>query len=74
MKIIKNAIRCNICLDEIESVDTHDYKSCSCGACSVDGGKEYLRRVYQYEGCFTDISIVEKEIKASEERDSLSLD
>lgn len=55
--IIRNAIRCNICGDEIESVHCHDFKWCSCGACAVDGGHDYLRRCYKEEGCYTDISI-----------------
>lgn len=59
--IIKNAIRCNLCGDEIESTRVHHFVTCKCGACSVDGGHEYLRRVYKEEGCFTDISICQKE-------------
>ena len=35
--IIKNAIRCNICGDEIESKHRHDYVQCRCGACAADG-------------------------------------
>lgn len=42
MKIIRNAIRCNLCGDEIESTDRHQYVTCSCGACAVDGGHDYL--------------------------------
>lgn len=46
--IIRNAIKCKICGDIIESFSVHDYKVCSCGACAVacavDGGHEYLRR------------------------------
>ena len=42
--IVKNAIRCNICGDEIESKSRHDFVTCKCGACSVDGGHDYLRR------------------------------
>lgn len=61
MKIIKNAIRCNICGDEIESTTRHDYVTCSCGACSVDGGHDYLRRGFKDKDYFTDISIVEHE-------------
>lgn len=61
MLIEKNAIRCNICGDEIESTHVHHYVTCKCGACSVDSGHEYLRRVYKEEGCFTDISICKKE-------------
>ncbi|WP_442870353.1 DUF7695 domain-containing protein [Anaerocolumna sp. AGMB13025] len=33
---------------------------CSCGRCSVDGGKEYLRRLAE-EGSYVDLSIVENE-------------
>ena len=44
MKIIKNCIKCLKCGDIIESESRHDFKTCSCGAISVDGGKDYLRR------------------------------
>lgn len=44
MKIIKNAIKCRICGDIVESKHVHDFVTCSCGACSVDGGHDYLRR------------------------------
>lgn len=42
--IVKNAIRCKLCGDVIESKHVHDFVTCSCGACSVDGGHDYLRR------------------------------
>ena len=48
--IIRNAIRCNICGDEIESKHRHDYVECKCGACAVDGGHDYLRRCFKEEG------------------------
>ena len=54
--IIRNAIRCNICGDEIESKHRHDFVTCKCGACSLDGGHDYLRRCFKEEGCYTDIS------------------
>lgn len=44
-RIIRNRIQCKVCGDIIESVYTHDFKSCSCGRCCVDGGLEYIRRV-----------------------------
>lgn len=47
MAIIRNRIRCKKCGDIIESTHVHDFKSCSCGECSVDGGHEYLRRLYK---------------------------
>lgn len=43
--IIRNAIMCKICGDVIESFSVHDYKACTCGACAVDGGHEYLKRL-----------------------------
>lgn len=46
-RIIVNKIKCNLCGDVIESKYTHDYKVCSCGSVSVDGGLEYLRRGYK---------------------------
>ena len=58
--IIKNAIRCNICGDEIESKYRHDYVQYKCGVCAVDGGCDYLRRYAKDESCFTDISIIEQ--------------
>ena len=60
-KIIRNAIRCNLCGDEIESKHCHDFRWCSCRSCAVDGGHSYLRRLYAQEGCFTDISTFEEE-------------
>ena len=46
-KIIRNAIQCKHCGDTIESVNVHDYVTCSCGACGVDGGYDYLRRSFK---------------------------
>ena len=44
MKIIHNRCKCAKCGDIIESKHDHDFVTCSCGAISVDGGHEYLRR------------------------------
>lgn len=38
MKLIRNAVKCKICGGIVESKSNYDYKSCSCGALSVDGG------------------------------------
>ena len=40
-----NKIQCKLCQDIIESEHVHDFKMCKCGACGVDGGKEYLKRL-----------------------------
>lgn len=44
-----NKIKCQKCGDIIESTSIHDFKFCSCEACAVDGGMEYLRRVGERE-------------------------
>ena len=59
-KVIKNSIRCKRCGDVIESRGVHEMVWCSCGACAVDGGHEYLRRAYKEEGCYEELSVVEK--------------
>lgn len=56
MAIIKNAIQCKKCGDVIESVSVHDFKTCSCGACSVDDGHYYLRRCAKSLDDFIDLS------------------
>ena len=48
-KIRTNKIKCLKCRDIIESISVHDFRFCSCGACAVDGGLEYLRRVGEHE-------------------------
>ena len=42
--IVQNAVICNKCDDFIVSKHRHDFVTCKCGAISVDGGQEYLRR------------------------------
>lgn len=55
-KIIVNAIKCNHCGDVIESRYRHEFVTCSCGKCSVDGGKDYLRRCFDEKGDYTEMS------------------
>lgn len=43
--IVQNAVSCLLCGDFIVSKHRHDFVTCTCGAISVDGGQEYLRRV-----------------------------
>lgn len=49
--IIRNMAQCRKCGDILESRYTHDLKTCSCGAVSVDGGHEYIRRLGDYRNC-----------------------
>lgn len=55
-KIIVNKIMCNHCGDIIESTYIHDYKQCKCGRCSIDGGHEYLKRGFQEQNDYKDLS------------------
>ena len=43
-KIIQNEAECKKCGDTIWSAHRHDFKTCGCGAISVDGGMDYIRR------------------------------
>ncbi|OAM76025.1 DUF7695 domain-containing protein [Devosia elaeis] len=55
--IIRNSVRCLDCRDEIVSVHRHDFKYCRCGNVAVDGGDQYLRRVYKADARWEDTSI-----------------
>lgn len=59
-KIIKNMIQCKDCGDIIESTHRHDYVTCRCGACAVDGGHDYLRRVSRELKGFIELSVTEE--------------
>ena len=52
-KLIVNKRVCSSCNDEIWSKHRHDYVTCSCGACFLDGGSDYSR----WEGASTNTSI-----------------
>ncbi|MGF2565408.1 DUF7695 domain-containing protein [Ralstonia pseudosolanacearum] len=54
-RLVRNRIKCNKCGDIIESTYTHDFVMCSCGACFVDGGHDYMR-IGGNEGDWTDMS------------------
>ena len=60
IKILVNKIKCLKCGDIIESEDVHDFKWCSCGACAVDGGKNYLRRLAENKTCWEELSEYEE--------------
>ncbi len=69
-RIIRNAIRCNRCGDVIESVHRHDFKTCSCGCVSVDGGHDYLRRCFVNSPAdYTDLSITEAQRANNNEKE-----
>lgn len=41
-RILRNAAKCRLCGDEIESKHRHDFRRCACGEISVDGGTWYV--------------------------------
>lgn len=55
--IIQNEIQCLNCKDIIFSKHRHDYVTCSCEGCAVDGGLAYLRRVGVTDRNYTDRSL-----------------
>lgn len=56
-EIIHNCIRCKLCGEVIESKSRHDFVTCRCGACSVDGGHTYLRRCFAAPDCYEELSV-----------------
>lgn len=55
-KIVRNAVQCKSCGDVIESKYTHDFVTCSCGGCSVDGGLSYLKRSFKDPDGYIELS------------------
>lgn len=62
MRVIINKAQCLKCKEIIESKDVHDYKTCSCGNLSVDGGLEYCKRSCQDLLAYRDMSVTEREL------------
>jgi len=54
--IIQNVIQCNHCKDVIASIDRHHFQRCICGKVAVDGGVDYLRRLFSVESDYTELS------------------
>jgi hypothetical protein len=52
---MRSGIRCKACKDVVVSKHRHDFVHCKCGACFVDGGRDYLR----YGGTLNNIEIVD---------------
>jgi hypothetical protein len=43
--IYSNAARCLQCGEVVRSRNRHDFRSCSCGTLTVDGGSWYAKRI-----------------------------
>jgi hypothetical protein len=59
-KIILNMARCNSCQNIVISASVHDFRTCKCGAISVDGGREYLKRCGNISN-IVELSVMERE-------------
>lgn len=57
--ILVNSIKCNHCGQQLISANRHDYNSCRCRKVSVDGGRDYLRRLYFRPEDYTELSTLE---------------
>lgn len=56
-RIIRNSAICLLCEQVIESQWGHDFRTCKCGNLSVDGGHEYVRRVFKAYGTWKETSL-----------------
>ena len=56
---LRNSAKCLNCQDHIQSVFTHDFKSCKCGEVFVDGGFSYVRQGYTDPMTYENTSIGE---------------
>jgi hypothetical protein len=43
--IYSNAAKCLQCEEVVRSTNRHDFRSCSCGTLTVDGGSWYAKRI-----------------------------
>lgn len=48
--ILSNQVKCKSCGDSIYSMSKHHQVDCSCGAITIDGGMDYLRRLGDSDG------------------------
>ena len=51
------AIHCFACDDVIYSVNRHDFRSCTCGSVSIDGGKDYFKAAFKTGAQFKRVMI-----------------
>ena len=59
-KIIRNMAQCLRCGQIIESTYRHDFVTCKCGALSVDGGHDYIRRCFIDAKDYEELSEIER--------------
>lgn len=60
------AVICKKCKDMVYSRARHDYRSCSCGAVAIDGGRDYVKLVGEEKDIAQvntfDLKVSEKEL------------
>jgi hypothetical protein len=60
-RLIQNKVKCKTCNDILESIFEHHRVYCSCGLCSIDGGKE--KRIRDCKGPYTELSTFLKDLQ-----------
>ena len=74
--ILSNQVRCNHCGEEPWSAHRHDFVRCGCELAehqvAVDGGMDYLRRVFGMKSDYTDLSITIEDEHVDGLKDALS--
>lgn len=45
-----SGIECPQCLQRIWSRHRHDFRFCFCGYCAIDGGRDYTKVTWGFEG------------------------
>jgi len=55
--IVLNQAKCLDCGDLIFSGYRHDFRACSCGKLSVDGGMDYIRRLHAKDANIQELSL-----------------
>ena len=59
--IIRNIAKCLECNEVIESKHRHDFVSCKCGSLFVDGGLDYIKRGFDPDKAWEELSEYESE-------------
>ena len=74
--ILSNQVECHNCGEKPWSGHRHDFVRCACvgeqEGVAVDGGMDYLRRIYGKKANYTDISITISDEHAEGLKDALS--
>ena len=71
--MLVKGIKCPNCKDIIYSRTRHDFHYCSCRACAIDGGTDYVKVLYNPTQPYTDIVSVEIEATQKELYDDWNL-